>query len=348
MRSSVTAAEVGLRPIPRPSEAARPIGSAASSATPSSEPVIDEKRPGVTLAPGDVPPQTSCITVMMLLDNGGRRRAELDITSAPVDLQGLIEDVSVESRRHGDRNWRVVPDASAHLIAVVTESAAGRALRVTLVGPRSKAATIDRGHRVATVAIRLRPGVLSALVRASAAELADTAVPIGVAFPGRVLRELELAADAPPSRLVGEMLRLVRRAASSRASGRSAVGSTCASPLASASPIVAAIARASAAELASVGRATATLAMPERTLRDRVLREIGLSPKLTLRILRLHRALLCAGRRELSFAAVAQMCGYADQAHFTRDCRALLGETPSQWRSRGACRFVQDDRARGS
>jgi AraC-like DNA-binding protein len=31
------------------------------------------------------------------------------------------------------------------------------------------------------------------------------------------------------------------------------------------------------------------------------------------------------------------MAGYADQAHFTRECRSLLGETPSAWSRRRPC-----------
>jgi AraC-like DNA-binding protein len=37
-----------------------------------------------------------------------------------------------------------------------------------------------------------------------------------------------------------------------------------------------------------------------------------------------------------SWAAIAAMAGYADQAHLTRELHALLGETPSAWRARGS------------
>lgn len=59
---------------------------------------------------------------------------------------------------------------------------------------------------------------------------------------------------------------------------------------------------------------------------------LGLSPKMVLRIERFRNALqspqASAGRGNLT--AIAHTSGYADQAHFIRDCRELAGETPSQ------------------
>jgi AraC-like DNA-binding protein len=258
---------------------------------------------------------------VILLDNGGRARGHAEIAAPPAELRCLVEHVwieRVEPRPERAVEWRVVPDAAPHLIAAVSESAAGRALRVVLVGPRSRAAAVDHRGRVTTVGIRLCPGALPALVAAPAAELADRAMTIQAAFAPRDLRELELSADAPASVIAAEMLRLVRRAARG--------------------PVRCEVAEAITAASRVFG-ASAALAMPERTLRDRARREIGLSPKRTARILRLHRALHLAGERRSSWAAVALGCGYADQAHFTRECRELLGETPSRWIARAADSF---------
>jgi AraC-like DNA-binding protein len=250
---------------------------------------------------------------MVLLDHGGRPRHESRILTPPADLCGLVEHLWVHHRLPPIRDWRIVPDASPHVIASISETPEGRSLRVLLVGPRSHVASIDVERRLVTIGIRLRPGALTALVRASASELADVTAPVDIAFPGRVLSGLELSADAPVDHLCGEMIRLARRAAAGAASD---------------------IARIVSAQ-SRVRAATAALGVSERTLRDRVRHEIGLSPKRTLRILRLHRALLLARRPGLSWAEIADMSGYADQAHFTRECRVLLGETPTQWRSRG-------------
>lgn len=254
---------------------------------------------------------------MVLLDQGGRPRREARILPPPADLRGLVEHVWIQHQLPPTRDWRVVPDASPHVIAAITETPGGPRFRVTLVGARSRVAAINVEQRVATVGIRLHPGALTALVRASASEIVDRAVPVDIAFPRRVLSDLELSADAPVAHLCAEMLRLVRRAAGYR-------GESAGRDLAR---IVSTQSR--------VRAATAALGVSERTLRDRVWHQIGLSPKRTLRILRLHRALLLARTPGVSWADVASMSGYADQAHFTRECRVLLGETPTQWRARG-------------
>ena len=176
-------------------------------------------------------------------------------------------------------------------------------------------AVIDVSGRTVTVAIRLRPGSIRALVPASAAEFTDQAVPLDDAFESSLPRNLELAADTPPARLVSELLRIVRQAA--RVPSPAAIAGTL-------------------ERVSSVRGIVEMVALPERTMRDHVVREIGLSPKRALRIMRLHRGLMAARQRNRSWAAIAQVAGYADQAHLTRECRALLDETPSQWAARGA------------
>jgi AraC-like DNA-binding protein len=51
---------------------------------------------------------------------------------------------------------------------------------------------------------------------------------------------------------------------------------------------------------------------------------VGYGPKLLARVLRLQRALRAArAGEELAWAALE--AGYADQAHFAHECRALAG-----------------------
>lgn len=57
---------------------------------------------------------------------------------------------------------------------------------------------------------------------------------------------------------------------------------------------------------------------------------VGLAPKMYARLLRLNRAIrLGATGRAVSLASIAQVCGYYDQAHLARDCRAIAGLPPS-------------------
>ncbi|WP_372411440.1 helix-turn-helix domain-containing protein [Streptomyces luteireticuli] len=63
--------------------------------------------------------------------------------------------------------------------------------------------------------------------------------------------------------------------------------------------------------------------------------QVGATPKALARILRFHRAfrLLTDGTGSTGLAAVAAACGYSDQAHLTREVRALSGSTPRGLRS---------------
>lgn len=71
----------------------------------------------------------------------------------------------------------------------------------------------------------------------------------------------------------------------------------------------------------------------ERQLRRTCLRQTGLAPKQLARILRFRHAAerLTQGRGREGLATVAAACGYADQAHMTRDFRALAGLTPGRF-----------------
>jgi len=69
----------------------------------------------------------------------------------------------------------------------------------------------------------------------------------------------------------------------------------------------------------------------QRWFRD----SVGITPKWMIQRYRLHEALLAleagSGR---SLAGLAADLGYADQAHFARDFRALMGESPSAYARR--------------
>ena len=76
-----------------------------------------------------------------------------------------------------------------------------------------------------------------------------------------------------------------------------------------------------------------TLAVSQRHLRRLVSAQVGYGPKLLGRVLRLRGALERV-RAGAELAEVAYEAGYADQAHFSEDCRALAGVPPG--------RFLQD------
>jgi AraC-like DNA-binding protein len=80
-----------------------------------------------------------------------------------------------------------------------------------------------------------------------------------------------------------------------------------------------------------VGTLCAELGCSRRHLAGRFADELGLGPKTVARMLRFERA-DAAVRAGQPLAAVAAACGYADQAHLTRDFRAFAGRPPAAHR----------------
>jgi AraC-like DNA-binding protein len=253
---------------------------------------------------------------MVLLDHGGRDAKELDIHAPPADLSGVIEHLWVQHRTDiSASDWRVVPDTSPHLIAMVTASGHERAIRIVIVGARSCAADVDIRHRVLTVGLRLHEGTLPILTNASAREFVDRSIPIDEVFGAYVLRDLEFSPDAPAPLILQQLIRLARRTFRQRSVRTMLFDS---------------------AKAMTVAELACQLRTPTRSLRERTHREVGLSPKRMLRVFRLHAALRAARQHRLSWCQIAHAIGYADQAHLTRELRALLGEPPSAWSARGS------------
>jgi AraC-like DNA-binding protein len=71
----------------------------------------------------------------------------------------------------------------------------------------------------------------------------------------------------------------------------------------------------------------ASVAVSERRLRRRFVQAVGYGPATYLRVSRFQRAVALAPG-VAGLAALAAAAGYADQAHLSRDCRALTGLTP--------------------
>ncbi len=80
---------------------------------------------------------------------------------------------------------------------------------------------------------------------------------------------------------------------------------------------------------ATVAPLADSLGLSERQLRRRVAAAVGYGPKLLARVFRLERALAQA-RAGDELARAALEAGYADQSHFSGDCRALAGVSPGR------------------
>jgi AraC-like DNA-binding protein len=200
---------------------------------------------------------------------------------------------------------RVLPDGC---VDVVWTEGVG----THLVGANSAAflVALPAGTRVAGA--RLRPGAGAAFLGVAGDAVRDARVPLADVWSDAG-RRAEAALDdaADPVAALRAVLagRMVRAEAPD--------------------PLV----RAAVARLAEPDVSVATVAdalgVSERQLRRRVTGAVGYGPKRLARVLRLGRALEAA-RASGDLARAAFEAGYADQAHFGNDCRALAGVPPSR------------------
>ena len=208
--------------------------------------------------------------------------------------------------RSGDDDGpvRVIPDGCIDI--VWTEGVGAQ-----VVGPNTTAFLVALATGVHVVGVRMRPGAAAALLGIDARELRDDRIPLAALWQDDA-RRLEQRLEAGTDR-VG-ILRTTL--------GRSARHSVPPDPL-----VVAAVERLHDPR-SRVSALASELAISTRQLRRRFDAAVGYGPKQLARVLRLERALASArAGEELAWAAAS--AGYADQAHFSHECRALAGVTPS-------------------
>jgi AraC-like DNA-binding protein len=225
----------------------------------------------------------------------------------PVD-RGLDAWVECAWRRVGrerpDGFERIVPDGCMDLLFSERSGA-------LVVGPNTSAfvSVLAPGDRA--LGVRLHPGAAPSLLGVTAPALLDGRVPAAELWgdAGARLEEAAATGSDPLRELVAFLARRARRAEAP-------------------DPLV----RAAATGLgrAPVAAVAGSLAVSERQLRRLVGTEVGYGPKRLGRVLRLREALrrLRAGAE---LAEAAFVTGYADQAHFSNECRALAGVSPGRF-----------------
>ena len=155
--------------------------------------------------------------------------------------------------------------------------------------------------------VRLHPGAAAAALGVPADELRDRRVALEDLW-GRAGREAAERAGDDPVALAAALRARFQRAAPD--------------------PRVVAVARRLArAPGTPVPALAATVGLGDRQLRRRFTAAVGYGPKTFARVARFHRALALLRAGEPT-AAAAFAAGYADQAHMTREMRALGGRTP--------------------
>ncbi|MEU3772775.1 helix-turn-helix transcriptional regulator [Streptomyces sp. NPDC032472] len=161
--------------------------------------------------------------------------------------------------------------------------------------------------------IRFAPGAAPALLGVPARELLDRRVELAALWPGAQVRRLAEQVGAYGDPRTGlERLARARTAETGPAD-----------------PLAARVAAGLRAGH-SVAAVAADVGLGARQLHRRSLDAFGYGPRMLGRVLRLQRALALA-RQGLAAAEVAHRAGYADQAHYTREVRALAGTTPGAY-----------------
>ena len=257
---------------------------------------------------------------MVYLDDGGSVTPFIQTVPVPDRLADLLEMVSVErtdARAARDRPRRIVADGAAHVIFHRYRNVSGElSVRCMAVGPRSTYADIGVAGRELTIALRLRPGALPALVGREASELLDRSMRLD----GLLGRLHGSAESAPPQLLIEALLTALAAELRDRTPDRRVLGAAAA--LENGHPLDAVAAQCS---------------LGCRSLRTLFHASIGIGPKRYARIARVQRALaLKLAEPSHGWAAVAVMTGFSDQAHMTREFAALLGESPAQFVARAA------------
>lgn len=196
----------------------------------------------------------------------------------------------------------------------------GQAIGASILGGvRVTAYCKDTHDRPASVGAVLRPGAFALLSRTPAGALAHRHTCLGEIWPRPdldALRERLAAAPTPAHRLAAFEAGLIHRLPAGRGID----------------PLVAhALARFDRG--ASVGDVVSDSGFSHRHMIRAFAGAVGVPPKAYLRLKRFNRSLGCLhASPTMPLADVAAAAGYADQAHMTRDFRAIAGLTPGQYR----------------
>ena len=187
-----------------------------------------------------------------------------------------------------------------------------------IAGPMTVPAASTTPPGTATLGVRFKPGAAAALLGVSAADLRDATVPLQENWPRarqHVAWKLARAASETPS--LPHATDAVHAMLSEAIQADRFVADAC-------RWLAQHPREPAAAFIAGSG-------LSERQARRRFQEHVGYGPKTLQRILRMQRVLWLLSRPNppRSLANLAQAAGYADQAHLTREVRALTGQLPT-------------------
>lgn len=218
---------------------------------------------------------------------------------------------------------RVLPDGCMDVIFSLAGPSSLPAGTSVAVGTMTEPLAVGRTDSTHLWGVRFRPGTGAILIGVAAHELTDLVAPLGDFWRGRAHETLERLAEGKDDRARTELLDdLVERRLAADGScidGRMLVASE-------------AIARSGGT--VPIDDLARTVGLGRRQLERGFLNAVGIPPKVACRVARLRHGLDLLHDGDLSLTRIALRAGYADQAHFTRDFRALTGTTPGTYRAR--------------
>ncbi|SFB52499.1 transcriptional regulator, AraC family [Amycolatopsis marina] len=211
-------------------------------------------------------------------------------------------------------SFPIVPDGCADLIVAGDE--------VFVAGPDTSAwrSTLETGTEL--LGVRFRPGRAPSVLGTPASDLRDRRIPLDELW-GRRGRDVADRLLDTPRALPAVALNALHRAGGDAGRRRD--------------PWLEVLLARLNAGVSRVGDAVHDLDLGPRQLRRKFTEAVGYGPATYLRVARLQRALAVAPR-VAGLSTLATEAGYADQAHLSRDCRDLTGQTASEY-------FVLDDRS---
>jgi AraC-like DNA-binding protein len=190
-----------------------------------------------------------------------------------------------------------------------------------LVGQMTEGTALQTGGQVSLAGIRLQPWAASAFLNLPASLTVDQILPLDAVMPsGRLATLLRVDGEDPETigaRLLDAVSAYVALLPEPSGLARSAL-----------------TVLAAADEPYSVNTLARILGSGERRLQRVFAGEIGLSPKMVVRIVRTQRAMrLALAHPGLTWTQVAARSGYHDHAHLVRDFRRFALQTPTAFRA---------------
>jgi AraC-like DNA-binding protein len=245
-----------------------------------------------------------------------RPAAPLD---AFVDTFWALSDAPAHSRE------RIVPAGTFELVVnldhdevrVYDDHDSARRFRGAVVsGAYTKSFVVDTREHASLLGVHFRPGAARAFIGVRADELADSHVDLAAIWSPAACDSLRDALCSAPS--TAQRFAILEGALRDRLipslGDRPCLHMLLSQPR------------------GSVRQAAMDAGRSHRSFIRAFSAEVGMSPKLFLRIRRFHRALALAGARGgLTWAELAIACGYCDQSHFIRDFAEFAGVTPTAY-----------------